>query len=83
MCWSVSKVVLYITSVAGVLTSSDFFPSLCTLEVGQNVPDIHDLAFLKFALFSHKKYFHIFRCLKIIKKSSKKKKALFDHTVQN
>ncbi len=38
-----SKVVLYTTSVAGVFTASDFFPSPCTLEVGEVVPEIPTL----------------------------------------
>lgn len=38
-----NSVVLNTTSVAGVVTSSDFFPSPCTLEVGQAVPEIPPL----------------------------------------
>ncbi len=41
-------------SVAGVLTSSDYFPSPCTLEVGEVVPKIPTLTSETTLAFSEK-----------------------------
>lgn len=41
--WSHNEVFLYIASVAGVLTFSDFFPPLDTFEVSEVMPEITTL----------------------------------------